>query len=229
MQRRTWRGAFVPVDAASIETLAATASRRNDAILVAERADVEAVARLNDACSWEFIKDAAYQAELFAWMRLSPTQARWNRDGLNADCLAMSAFERRAAAVAFRPGVFAVLKAIGVGRTLLAERSRVNTAAAAIVFHRPTVEAPFDSGREFYRLWLELTAAGFLACPMSSIADSATGSAEVRTRWHVPNERRVVNVLRVGNPASEPAQSPRIPLSELMVAAELSHELECVR
>jgi nitroreductase len=224
MRRRTWRGDFVPADALSILALTAAVAARDDALVLAARADVDVVARLNDACSWEFMGDPAYHAELFDWMRLSRSDPRWERDGLNADCLAMSTLERRAASIAFRPAPFGALKALGVARALVAEESRVKTAAAAIVFHRSANESPFDSGRAFYRLWLELTAAGFVACPMSSIADSRSGSAEVRTRWRVPAGRRVVNVLRVGKAQVEPARSPRLPTCELLVVErELEH------
>jgi len=223
MRRRTWRGDFAPTDAESISALAAV-SARDDALLLTSRADVDAVARLNDACSWEFMSDPAYHAELFDWMRLSRSDGRWDRDGLNADCLAMSVLERRAASIAFRPRAFRALKALGVARALVAEESRVKTAAAAVVFHRPANETPFESGRAFYRLWLELTAAGFVACPMSSIADSTSGSGEVRARWRVSPGRRVMNVLRVGKAPGEPPRSPRLPASEVLVAeGEMEH------
>ena len=70
-----------------------------------------------------------YQAELFDWMRLSPSHANWNRDGLNADCLAMSAVERTAARLLFRPRVFRALGKIGLARLLIAEAARVRSAA----------------------------------------------------------------------------------------------------
>jgi nitroreductase len=225
MRRRTWRGDFAPTDAESTSALAVVAAR-DDALLLTGRADVDAVARLNDACSWEFMSDAGYHAELFAWMRLSRSDTRWDRDGLNADCLAMSALERRAASIAFRPRAFRALKALGVAQPLVAEESRVKSAAAVVVFHRPANEVPFESGRAFYRLWLELTAAGFVACPMSSIADSSAGSAEVRARWRVSSDRRVVNVLRIGRAPAEPSLSPRLPAAELLV---VEGELEYAR
>jgi hypothetical protein len=186
------------------------------------------VAKLNDDCSWEFLRDPSYHAELCPWMRLSPADSRWELDGLNADCLAMSAAERRAASLLFRPSVFGLLKTIGVARALVAEATRVSTAAAVLVFHRPHDESPFESGRAFYRLWLEVTAAGLVACPMSSIADSASGSAEVRSRWRIPVSRRVVNVLRVGKAPMEPPRSPRLPVSELLVESSVT-ELEAVK
>jgi hypothetical protein len=67
-----------------------------------------------------------------------------------------------------------------------------------------------------------------VACPMSSIADSTSGSAEVRARYGIPSGRRVVNVLRVGKAPTKPPKSPRLPVSELLIESA-SAELEPVR
>ena len=223
-RRRSWRGVFAPVDAFDLVALEATMAARDDARLLVGADDIERVAKLNDDCSWEFMSDSEYHAELLDWMRLSPADPRWNVDGLNAECLAMSPAERLAASLLFRPPAFRLLKTIGVARALVAESSRVRSAAAAIVFHRSQDEPPFESGRAFYRHWLEITAAGLVACPMSSIADSAAGSTAIRARCRIPDGRRVVNVLRVGKAPVKPPKSPRLPLSEVLVesrAAEL--------
>lgn len=227
-RRRSWRGTFASVDLSDLVSLETALSARDDARLLLAHDDISRVAKLNDDCSWEFMRDSSYHAELCEWMRLSPSDPRWHADGLNAECLAMSPVERRAASVLFRPHVFELLKTIGVARVLVAESSRVRSAAAAIVFHRPDDEPPFESGRALYRLWLEITAAGLVACPMSSIADSALGSAEIRTRSDIPRGRRIVNVLRVGKAAARPPRSHRIPVSELLVE-DRAPELEAVR
>jgi len=227
-RRRSWRGAFAPVDAFGLVSLEAAMHERDDARLLVGEDDISCVARLNDDCSWDFLRDPAFHAELHEWMRLSPADRRWSLDGLNADCLAMSAVERRAASVLFRPSVFRLLKTIGVARALVAEAGRVKSSAAAVVFHRLEEESPFDSGRAFYRLWLEIAATGLVACPMSSIADSTFGSAEVRARCGIPSGRRVVNVLRVGKAPTKPPKSPRLPVSELLIESAAA-ELEPVR
>ena len=216
-RRRSWRGVFAPADPFDLLALETAMDARDDAQLLIGTDAISRVARLNDDCSWEFMSDPAYHAELLAWMRLSPADPRWHVDGLNAECLAMSPAERLAASLLFRPPAFRLLKAIGVARALVAESARARSAAAAIVFHRSEHESPFESGRAFYRLWLEITAAGLVACPMSSIADSPSGSAEVRALCGVPNGRRVMNVLRVGKAPVKPPRSPRLPLSELLV------------
>jgi nitroreductase len=217
-RRRAWRGKFVPADGATATALTALAAARDDVIIGTSVDDVHAAARLNDSCSWEFLSDSAYQAELYEWMRFTPDDPRWNRDGLTADCLAMSSVERAAAKVFFRPATFQVLRLIGLGKPLVAEGGVARTASAVVVLHRPEKEAPFESGRAFYRLWLELTSIGVVACPMSSIADSARGASDVRVRWGVPRGNRVMNVLRVGRAPSEPPRSARLPVEELLTS-----------
>ncbi len=217
-RRRAWRGKFIPVNPETTTALTALAASRDDVIVGTSADDVSAAARLNDSCSGEFLRDSAYQAELYEWMRLTPDDPRWNRDGLTADCLAMSSVERSAAKVMFKPFNFQMLKMLGLGRPLVAEAARVRTSSAVVVLHRPEKEPPFESGRAFYRLWLELTRIGVVACPMSSIADSARGASDVRVRWGVPRGHRVINVLRVGAAPSEPPRSARLPIGELLIA-----------
>ena len=220
-RRRSWRGAFAPVEAFDLVSLEATLNVREDARLLIGKDLIARVAKLNDDCSWEFMRDPSYHAELCEWMRLSPADPRWNVDGLSAECLAMSAIERRAASLLFRPAAFGVLKTIGLARALVAESARVKSAAAAIAFHRDDDESPFDSGRAFYRLWLEITATGLVACPMSSIADSALGSTEMRAHCRIPSGRRVVNVLRVGRAPTKLPKSARLPASELLIESSV--------
>jgi hypothetical protein len=215
-RRRAWRGKFIPVDAAVAAALATLQASRDDVIIGKSADDVSAVARLNDSCSWEFLNDSAYQSELYEWMRFSPEDPRWHRDGLTAECLAMSSVERTAAKALFKPSTFRVLRLIGLGRALVAEAAVVRTSSAVVVMHRPEKEMPFESGRAFYRLWLELTKLGVVACPMSSIADSARGASDVRVRFGVPRGHRVMNVLRVGAAPSEPPRSARLPVTELL-------------
>lgn len=216
-KRRAWRGVFTPIDESQRTAFASLQGARDDITVASDAHDIAEAARLNDVCSWEFLSQPRYQAELYEWMRLTPEDPNWDRDGLNADCLAMTVPERVAARAMFAPAAFAVLKALGVARLMLAEAPRARSAAAIIVFHRPATESAFAVGRAFYRLWLEITSLDLVVCPMSSISDSRSGSATVRSRWNVPAGRRVVNVLRVGHPLDTPALSARLPVDELLI------------
>jgi nitroreductase len=216
-QRRAWRGAFAPLDQRQRAALIQLAGRRNDVAIALARESIDETARLNDSCSWEFLRRSEYQAELFEWMRLSPSDFGWHRDGLSADCLAMNAIERTAARVLFRPPIFRLLGRIGIARALVAERAKAQSADAVLAIHQPVDASAFETGRAFYRLWLELTALGIVACPMSSISDSPIGSASIRRSFEIPPARRIVNVLRIGASPATPPRSARLPIDELLL------------
>jgi nitroreductase len=215
--RRAWRGVFAPLDPRRLATLIQFAGQHSDVAIGLTRPGIDETAQLNDSCSWEFLQRAEYQAELFEWMRLSTSHPGWDRDGLSADCLAMTSIERTAARVLFRPRAFGLLRRVGLARPLITERTKVQSADAILVFHRSATTSPFETGRAFYRFWLELTALGVVACPMSSISDSPIGSAALRRRFEIPSARRIVNVLRVGASPTTPARSARLPVDELLI------------
>jgi nitroreductase len=215
--RRSWRGRFVAADAAKQRAVRETLQRGGDAIVLVERAEIDEVADLNDRCLWSFMREPGYRAEFHRWVRFSRSDPRWARDGLTTECLALSPLEGALASVVLRPAALGALGAVGLARPLLSELAVTRSAEAIVLFTRPHTEPPLETGRAFLRLWLELTALGLHACPMSAIADAEEGAAHVRTRWPFPDARRLVNVLRVGRPRGVPAESPRLPAEELLV------------
>jgi nitroreductase len=215
--RRSWRGRFTGSEPGDHQVLKATLERRGDAFVLLERSAIEEVAELNDRCLWSFMREPGYRAEFHRWMRFSRSDPRWARDGLTTECLALSPLEGGLAAVVLRPAVLGALGSLGLARSIVSERAVTRSAAAIVLFSRPHAEPPLETGRAFYRLWLELTAMGYRACPMSAVADSDEGAAHVRSRWPFPAAHRLVNVLRVGRPRGVPALSPRLPAEELLV------------
>ena len=215
-ERRSHRGKFAaprPGDRAAIAALGA-----DDVRVVITPDEINAVAPLHDAATWKFESRAEYHAELWSWLRLSPADPRYRRDGLNADCLALSPLERRAARLLLRPASFALLTRLGVARTLIAESRQVKSAAAVVLFTPRVTDAPFDVGRRFYRLWLSIAAAGMCAVPMSASADDPGVRGILAACYGVPDDRRIANVLRVGRaPAGGVAESGRLPVEELLV------------
>jgi hypothetical protein len=110
----------------------------------------------------------------------------------------MSALEGFGAGVVLGTGLFEAIDALGLGKVLTGEKSKTQSAAAIALFHRPREESPVESGRAFYRFWLNLTRLGFAAWPMAAVADHAQ-SAEICSRhFAIPAERRLINVLRAG-------------------------------
>lgn len=213
-QRRTYRGKFSRRGAR--ELAAARSLAAPDVHVIDDALDIKLSSKSHDAATWRFESRPEYHAELWTWLRLSPRHPRWHRDGLNAECLSLSVPERLAAMVLLRPPVFTGLGALRVARHLISEASPVRSAIALLLFMPLRTDSAFDVGRRFYRLWLEITAAGLHAAPMSASADDP--ATRVQYDALVPAERRLANVLRVGHaPTGRVATSYRLPVGELLV------------
>lgn len=216
--RATWRGAFdklTPADVATVDSLAAF----DDLLPVTDPARVAEIAALYDDTSLVTLRDNAYRAELVSWMRFSRSHDDFARDGLNAEAMALSPFEAFAAGVVMGPRAFPLLDGIGLAGPLIAEGAKVKSAAGVILFHRDTNEDDFDTGRRFYRVWLEFTARGLSACPMSVLADSPTAAAQVKAAFGIGAHRKLVTAFRIGRKPDAARQPPRarLPAAELIV------------
>jgi nitroreductase len=214
LTRRSYRGRFSRRGARELSS--ARLVEASDVHVIDDALDIRLSSRSHDAATWRFESRREYHAELWSWLRLSRRDPRYHRDGLNADCLELSAFERIAARVLLRPLVFSMLGRARIAPHLVSEARQVRSAIALVLFMPLRTDPPFGVGRRFYRLWLELTAAGLHAVPMSASADDPVARAQYDSV--VPEGRRLANVLRVGHaPAGMVAESPRLPVAELLV------------
>lgn len=214
--RRSFRGRFDPVPADVLRRLEGVGGE--DARYVTDPAAIRAAAGLYDHAAWGFVGQPEYHAELHRWMRLSPAHPDWARDGLNADCMALSGVERAAASVLLRPRVFGVLRRLRLAKPVISEAPQTRSASALLLFTPARSLADFDVGRRFYRLWLEVAALGLAMVPMSALSDSPDARERLCREHGVPGSRRLANVLRVGRvPAGGAARSPRLPAEELLV------------
>ncbi len=214
--RRSFRGRFDPVPADVLRRLEGVGGE--DARCVTDPAAIRAAAELYDDAAWGFVGQAEYHAELYRWMRLSPSHPDWARDGLNADCMALSGVERAAAAVLLRPRVFGVLRRLRLAKPVISEAAQTRSASALLLFTPAIALSDFEMGRRFYRLWLEVTALGLAMVPMSALSDSTEARERLCREHGVPGDRWLTNVLRVGRvPAGGAARSPRLPAGELLV------------
>ena len=213
-ERRSYRGRFSRRGAR--ELASARLLEAEDVHVIDDALDIRLSSKSHDAATWRFESRSAYHAELWSWLRLSRRDPRFRRDGLNADCLSLSAVERIAALVLLRPLVFSCLARVRVARYLISEAAQVKSAIALVLFIPRRTDSAFDVGRRFYRLWLEITAAGLHAAPMSASADDAATRAQYEVS--IPRDRRLANVLRVGHaPLGRVAESHRLPETELLV------------
>ena len=212
--RRSYRGPFTRRGARELASARSVAAE--DVQVLDDALDIRLASKSHDDATWRFESRKEYHAELWSWLRLSRRDVRYRRDGLNADCLALSAAERIAALVLLRPVVFTWLSRLRIARPLISEAAQVRSAIALVLFIPRRTDSAFDVGRRFYRLWLEITAAGLHATPMSASADDAKTRA--RYEANIPRDRRLANVLRVGHaPIGGVAESFRLPTAELLV------------
>ncbi|HEY2068415.1 MAG TPA: hypothetical protein VGG48_02575 [Rhizomicrobium sp.] len=210
--RRTYRGAFPRADNRSGELQA------GDVTLVSNPDGVGRLAQLNDEASLRTFRNKAFRAELVSWMRLSRNDPHWALDGLNAEAMAMSPIEAVGAGIVLKPGLFEFLDSLGAARLFVAEAPVVRSSQAVALFHRPATESALDTGRRFYRLWLEFTKLGLSAAPMTVLADDAEALATITREFHMPENRRLITAFRLGV-APEQKQHPkaRLPVSKLVV------------
>jgi nitroreductase len=214
--RRTYRGAFTKArSVAATDALAA----EGDIHLVRDAEAIAHLAALNDEASLRNFRNGPFRAELLSWMRLSRGDPRWLLDGLNAEAMEMSRFEAAAAGFALRPGVFETLDRVGVASLLVAEAKVVRSAEAIALFSRPEAECALDTGRRFYRFWLQVAALGLSAAPMAVLADDQQACQAIRRAFGLPDSRRLITAFRLGRaPQQATGPKPRLPLSMLLIA-----------
>ncbi|MCY1213832.1 hypothetical protein D9M69_177720 [compost metagenome] len=218
-QRRAWRGTFAPAGAAQLAAMDQCIAAHAPVAMAAEPASTAQIASWHDAAAAAAFHDPAFARELYHWMRLSPRAAGWTRDGLSAECMALSRWEAMAASVALRPTVVRVLAALSLTGLLAAEAAKVSSAARIVLIHAAHGVTDFEVGRRWYRFWLDIAARGFAGVPMSALSDSPRHAALLTGRQALPAGHRLVNVMRFGPvPGAAIPRSARLPAAELLQA-----------
>ncbi|WP_135212134.1 hypothetical protein [Vitreimonas flagellata] len=219
--RASYRGAFAPPTEADRSALAQIAETCPDLHILQGADALQHVGRVFDDASMEVLRAPAYRAELLSWMRLSPKHPDYERDGLNAAHMALSPIEAFGAGLVLGPKAFPALDSIGLAEPLISESGKVGSAAGVALFHRPTDEPEFETGRRFYRVWLEIERAGLALCPMSVLADVPHVAQRLMRENGIGSDRKLVTAFRIGRRPSTWKQPPRtrLPVSELIVRA----------
>lgn len=217
-QRATYRGTFLRTEPSALDRLTRKLETSGH-VVIRDRTRIREMAALADCSSDEFLLDQGYWRETWQWLRLSKSDPRWDRDGLNAESLALNSIERILGRVLMAPPAFESMRRLGLAHALTSEGSKIESAGALVLFTAPTNEDPFDIGRSFYRSWLEATACSLALCPISVLADSKRANAEICRLFPLPAARRLVNVFRLGAaPTGFPARlTPRLPAEELVI------------
>lgn len=215
-RRKSYRGVFLKNSEQDRQTLAQEFSSELSGV-VNDAAELKKWAKIYDQCAVESNSQRALQSELYQWMRFADTEANYNRDGLNREALSISSVEGLAAKFLLKPSVYAVLNKLGVAGAVMTEAPQISSATGLLVVFKQPGLSPLENGRNFYRLWLKLTAAGFYACPLSGLVDHPEGRKQLEARF---DNKSVLNVLRVGRALPEKLYtSPRLPVSETLMGA----------
>ena len=224
--RATFRGLFAPLTDKRKFKLQAAVGGRAGLHLVIDRQRIGDLSHLHDECSMDFLRRPEFIAELYSWLRLSRRHPDWGRDGFNGDALQLSATERAGASGFMRPKVVRVADACGLAAKLMSEERVSRSAGAMLVMLAGAYEDRFETGRRFYRLWLEITRLGLSACPMSALVDHPRGKRALGTLVGLGEEQVLVNVFRIGMAASPIAPTPRLPVEELIIDARRLDQLQ---
>jgi hypothetical protein len=213
--RASWRAAFAPPSPEDRAKAAALAG--DDRIVITDPAEIAPIAALYDQASFGIMRGDAFRAELRHWMRLRKSHRDWARDGLNAAAMHLSALEAAAAGAVLGP-LFRPLAKLGLAPTLLAEAKGFADAAGVVLFHRAASEDPFDSGRAFHRLWLDIDAAGMGGNVLAALADDVAAAAVLCHAAGIGAERRLVSAFRIGRRAGAGFPRARLPLHEVLIS-----------
>ena len=217
-QRFTWRGIFDPVTDVVIKSFADWATDNETITLVGDRSDLAFIADLNDTLSLAVFRDRPYREELVSYMRFSKRHPQWSVDGLNLDAMQLSPIEGRVAGFALRHPIFEGIDALRLAKMMISEREKTLSASGIAFFSVQDGTSPIDTGRAFYRCWLNFTRIGVVAWPMAVLADDPEAARTCIARFDIPPGHKLINVFRLGVPSSHRRPvSARLPVSDLII------------
>lgn len=210
--RTTHRGGFLPVSDAVFANW-----KHPHLKLVQLPKDVAWLAKQVDLASARMLRNRALRQELLDWMRLESSHPRYHVDGLNRETLYLDVHTAWMVRPVLGTWMFDALSAIGLGPTLSGEQARTKTASALAIFHWPTDGSLFDAGRAFYRMWLEATQRDLTAWPAAALADDPMTAARLATRFRIPKDRAILNVLRLGLAHAPTPQRTRLSVPDAII------------
>jgi len=207
--RFTWRGAFAS------DPVKLFGWTRADARFVMDDPSRNWLAERNDWASLQVMQQGGFRKELVDWMRLSETHPRAGLDGMDRAAMQMSPSEARMAPLAL-VRFWRFLNAFGLSKGLVSERDVTLTAPLISLFHIDNTECQVVAGRAYLRMCLEASSLGLAGWPMAALSDNPTTNAQVCERFGIGSDRRLVQVIRFGEPTGEAPARARRPLSEVI-------------
>jgi hypothetical protein len=200
---------------------------RLDAVLAAELADLAAeaggeVRRLRCRELIELLHDAdrhlfgtpPIARELRAWLRFTPRDPRYHRDGLTDRALGLSTLEAFGLRAALARRTYPPLRRVGLPRLLAAASKGVlDYEGDVLVLVGPPRRGPtgqITMGRVLMRQWLTLSGHGLVTHPLSQIIDAPRTREALAGLVGVDDPSRLLNIARVGRPVTACVPSPRL-------------------
>ncbi|GAA4083491.1 hypothetical protein [Actinomadura miaoliensis] len=157
--------------------------------------------------------DPAVTRELRAWLRLSPRDPRYDRDGLTDRALRLGRAEALGLRAVLSPRAYPLLRRVGLPRLLAASsRGLLDYDGDVLVLVGPAgcpPEGQVAMGRVLMRQWLALSRLGHTTHPLSQIIDAPATRAALARLLDVDDPARLLSVVRVGRPAEPPPRSAR--------------------
>ncbi len=221
LTRRSWRGRFCPPDAGTRDKISSLTKFPGVKIL-SDVSGIERLARDYRRAEFACMKRADYFAELFHWMRFRRSHRGYGVDGLSAATLGISSFEAFFAQFMMQPFLFRLISRLPGAAALFVPLPPLQSAAAFVLLSAELDVTPFEQGRRFYRLWLQIDQLGLHACPLSALVDNPTSIALVRQEFGLSgsqeNAVQLTNILRVGVAlGGVPADAGRLSTTQLLV------------
>jgi hypothetical protein len=184
------------------------------------------VRRLTAQATAIALKNQELVRELYSWLRFSPSDPRWRRDGLNADCMGWTKQRATAARLLLSPTMVRVLGWFGLRKALLG-REQENAPPAPLLCLLTTAEvgtsAAVEAGRNLERVWLAAASHGLVSHPLSRVLDRPATCEKVLQSFGVPRKEHAVNLFRLGFSPKAP-RSPRLPTTEIFRPEAVSLE-----
>lgn len=108
----------------------------------------------------------------------------------------------------------------GLGAALSARAARALRNSGALLVLRVGDDdeaARLRAGRALMGVWLALTELGYAVAPQQTLLETPQDVAAVRSALDIDGDGRLVTMLRVGRPLSEPRPSGRLPIGDVAV------------
>ncbi|MBC8353016.1 MAG: hypothetical protein H8E66_13555 [Planctomycetes bacterium] len=207
-----------PIDECLRDQMQEMAQSRCELHVLSDQQQIDQVRKLTVQANAKQLACPPVAAELYAWLRYSPRDIRWFRDGLNADCMALKRWESRLATVLTHPKVLLAGKWFGLPKLLCSsvdQQAPPTPTLCLLTTNRSKLADRIEAGRILQRLWLTAATQQYFTHPLSAAIETPGLREQVLDAFDLSHDVAHVNLFRLGRSAT-PARSARLPVDELL-------------